>query len=259
MGNRMIKESIRTSKSVNSLTDFQFRVWVYLITYVDDYGRGSADPELLKGLVFTRRKGVTEGQIEKALADLANTGMISLYKVDGESFFCFPNWHLHQRIQTKKSKFPAPQEFTDNNGELQKPTVNHRESPPETETETETETEEEANASCAEPETASTPPVVLLPLNDGTEYPVTYEEYAEFVTIYQAVDVLQQLKEMRGWLLSNPAKRKTRRGIMSFINRWLAKEQDAGGNQAQRQNQMDKYQNADDWAARMEAHLNESK
>ena len=47
MGNRMIKETIRTSRSVNNMTDFQFRVWVYLITYVDDYGRGSADSELL--------------------------------------------------------------------------------------------------------------------------------------------------------------------------------------------------------------------
>lgn len=121
MPNRIIKESIRTSKSVNTLSDFQFRVWLYLITYVDDYGRGSADPELLKGFVFPRRRGVTEAQIEKALADLANIGMITLYEVDGESFFCFPNWGAHQRIQQKKSKFPEPNEVT----------VSHRESPPE--------------------------------------------------------------------------------------------------------------------------------
>lgn len=253
MGNRMIKESIRTSRSVNSLTDFQFRVWLYLITYVDDYGRGSADPELLKGLVFTRRKGVTEGQIEKALADLANTGMISLYEVDGESFFCFPNWHLHQRIQTKKSLFPAPPESTVSHGESPWITVNHRESPSEVETEVETEkeTEGEANASCAEPDAASTPPVAFLPLNDGTEYPVSHKEYAEFVAIYPAVNVAQQLREMRGWLISNPAKRKTRSGILRFINRWLAKEQDKGESAVQRR-QSDKYQAADDWAARME-------
>ena len=110
MGNRMIKESIRTSKSVNALTDFQFRVWLYLITYVDDFGRGSADPEILKGVVFTRRKGVTEAQIEKALAELANTGMVNLYEVDGEPFFYFPNWGDHQRMRTTKAKYPAPEE-----------------------------------------------------------------------------------------------------------------------------------------------------
>lgn len=128
MPNRIIKDSIRTSKTVNTMTDFQFRLWVYLITYVDDYGRGSADPELLKGFVFPRRKGVTESTIEKALLDLANSGSVILYEVDGEPYFCFPNWSDHQRIQTKKSKFPAPDD-----GELRKSTVSHGESPPESE------------------------------------------------------------------------------------------------------------------------------
>ena len=108
MPNRLIKDTIRTSKKVNGLSDFLFRVWVYLITYVDDYGRGSADPEILKGFVFPRKKGVTEQQIEEALCSLANSGMINLYEVEGESYFCFPNWEKHQQIRAKKSKFPEP-------------------------------------------------------------------------------------------------------------------------------------------------------
>lgn len=111
MPNRIIKEAIRTSRDINNLSDFQFRVWAYLITYVDDYGRGSADPELLKGLVFPRRKGVTEKQISEALSVLANTGMISLYCVDGEPYFYFPAWEKHQQIRAKKSKFPSPNEI----------------------------------------------------------------------------------------------------------------------------------------------------
>lgn len=130
MPNRIIKESIRTSKSVNGMSDFQFRLWVYLITYVDDYGRGSADPEIIKGFVFPRRKRISETDIEKALADLAGMGCITLYEVDGESYFCFPNWSKHQRIQTKKSKFPEPV-----HGESRKSTVGHGESPPESESE----------------------------------------------------------------------------------------------------------------------------
>ena len=108
MPNRILKESIRTSKSVNELTDFEYRVWSYLIVSVDDYGRYHTDPELLKGLVFPRRKGLTENQIGKALASLANIGMIKLYTVDGESYLCFPNWDKHQQIRAKASKFPAP-------------------------------------------------------------------------------------------------------------------------------------------------------
>lgn len=131
MPNRIIKESIRTSKTVNTMTDFQFRVWAYLITYVDDYGRGSADPELLKGFVFPRRKRVSESDIEKALADLAGMGCIHLYMVDGESYFCFPNWGDHQRIQTKHSRFPEPPPFAN----PRESTVSHGESPPESESE----------------------------------------------------------------------------------------------------------------------------
>ena len=138
MPNRIIKDSIRTSKSVNSLTDFQFRVWLYLITYVDDYGRGSADAEILKGFVFPRRKSVTEAQIQRALDDLATIGMIHLYEVDGDSYFCFPNWDKHQRIQTKRSKYPDPCEST----------VSHGESPPESESESKSELESDTNA-CA--------------------------------------------------------------------------------------------------------------
>lgn len=237
MGNRMMKDTIRTSKSVNVLSDFEFRAWVYLITYVDDFGRGSADPELLKGFVFPRRKSVTESQIQKVLASLANTGMINLYEVDGEPFFYFPNWDKHQRIQTKKSLFPdPPNDSTVSHGESPYPTVSHGESPPEIETETkeETETKKKANAFCAGPQSVTAPPpVIVLPLADKSEYPVTKEQCQEWAGLYPAVDVIQQLRNMRGWLNANPAKRKTKRGINRFINSWLAKEQDRGGNRKQ--------------------------
>jgi len=34
---------------------------------------------------------------------------------------------------------------------------------------------------------------------------------------------------MKGWLDANPAKRKTKKGILRFVNTWLSKEQDKGG------------------------------
>ncbi len=88
---------------------------------------------------------------------------------------------------------------------------------------------EETNvSSCAEPETGAAPPVIGLPLNDGTEYGVTEEQCREWAELYPAVDVLQQLRQMRGWLLSNKERRKTKRGISRFITNWLAREQDRG-------------------------------
>lgn len=83
-------------------------------------------------------------------------------------------------------------------------------------------------SSCVEPETGSTPPIIGLPLNDGTEYGVTEEQCKEWAELYPAVDVPQQLRNMRGWLLANKDRRKTKRGVGRFITAWLSREQDRG-------------------------------
>ena len=70
------------------------------------------------------------------------------------------------------------------------------------------------------------PPVLSIPLNDGTEYQVTKGMRDELDKLYPAVDPDQTLREIRGWCMTNPAKRKTLRGIPAFINRWFASEQD---------------------------------
>lgn len=68
--------------------------------------------------------------------------------------------------------------------------------------------------------------VVAIPLNDGTEWKPNQALFAEYIRLYPNVDVKQQFNEMRGWCLSNPSKRKTRRGVKRFVNGWLAREQD---------------------------------
>jgi len=83
--------------------------------------------------------------------------------------------------------------------------------------------------SCAEPEqnSGSTHAIAgTLPLNDKTDYPITKEQIAEWSTLYPAVDVKQECRTMKGWLLASPERRKTKRGILRFINSWLAREQD---------------------------------
>ena len=92
--------------------------------------------------------------------------------------------------------------------------------------------------SCSEPEKSASepaePPLISLPLNNGTEWPVTTDMVTEWASLYPAVDVLQELRKMRGWLLSKPQNRKTPRGIRAFITTWLSKEQDRGPKQTAR-------------------------
>jgi hypothetical protein len=81
---------------------------------------------------------------------------------------------------------------------------------------------------CAEPQAANAPPVISLPLNDGTFFDVSENDRAKWSQLYPNVDVLQQLRNMAGWCDANPSKRKTRNGIKRFITSWLAREQDKG-------------------------------
>lgn len=77
-----------------------------------------------------------------------------------------------------------------------------------------------------DPKAPSSPVVISIMLNDKTEYKITEADVAEWKELYQAVDVMQELRKMKGWADANPSKRKTRKGVKRFINSWLAKEQD---------------------------------
>lgn len=72
------------------------------------------------------------------------------------------------------------------------------------------------------------PPVMTFSLNDNSEYPIPQKLIDDMAALYPAVDVMQQFRSMKAWLISNPTKRKTKSGVMRFINSWLAKEQNRG-------------------------------
>lgn len=70
--------------------------------------------------------------------------------------------------------------------------------------------------------------IITLPLNDKSEYPIYKSSLSEWKDLYPAVDIPQQLRNMKGWLNSNPIKRKTKTGINHFVTNWLSNEQNKG-------------------------------
>lgn len=110
MPNRIIKESTFSSEKIAELSDFEFRLWVGLITQADDAGRGDARPAIIKGRVFPLRDRVTVKDIDTALHGLAAKGCVSLYTVGGKPYFWFPTWAAHQRVRECKPKYPGPEE-----------------------------------------------------------------------------------------------------------------------------------------------------
>ena len=68
--------------------------------------------------------------------------------------------------------------------------------------------------------------VIILPCLSNYNHPIFEEDIKHYKELYPAVDILQELKKMLGWLESNPSNRKTKTGIKAFITRWLSKVQD---------------------------------
>ena len=103
MPNRIIKESAFSSEKVAQLSDFEFRLWVGLITQADDMGRGDARPAIIKGRVFPLRDRVTVKDIDAALHGLAAKGCVSLYAVGGKPYFKIEGWEYTQPDAGRKT------------------------------------------------------------------------------------------------------------------------------------------------------------
>jgi len=69
------------------------------------------------------------------------------------------------------------------------------------------------------------PTVILIPLNDKTDFPITQAMVDQFLELYPGIDVMQELRNCKGWSLNNPRRRKTKSGIMRYVNGWLSKAQ----------------------------------
>lgn len=68
-----------------------------------------------------------------------------------------------------------------------------------------------------------------FPLNDGSIYQFSTKQQDEFQKLYPSVNLDTELRACVGWSLANPARRKTRGGILKHINSWLAEKQDKPG------------------------------
>ena len=108
MPNRILKESICTSDSIDQLSAFEETVFYRLIVNCDDFGRFDGRPKIIASKLFPL-KDIRINQIESALRTLTSAELVILYEVDGKPFLQMKTWDRHQQIRAKKSKYPAPE------------------------------------------------------------------------------------------------------------------------------------------------------
>ena len=214
MGNRILKETVVCSLKLSRLSWFEQVMFDHLIVTVDDYGVYHADPVLLSHILFPRQSSVTEKMVREGLEHMEAQGLILRYTADGEEYLKLASWEKHQRLRNSRRKFPAPEEAD--------PDI------PEADANVPSEAQEPSAAETAEPEVRELP-VAEIPLNDNTSFPVYRRDADEYAALYPAVDIDQELRNIRGWCLANPSRRKTKRGVKAFINSWLSRSQDKAG------------------------------
>lgn len=108
MPNRLIKESICTSDTIDALGWFDEVFFYRLTVNVDDYGRFDARPAILRSRLFPLKVGVTDEAVRGALGRLEEAGLVTVYTVGGKPYLFLQTWDKHQRIRNALSKFPAP-------------------------------------------------------------------------------------------------------------------------------------------------------
>lgn len=109
MPNRIIKESICTSDTIDLLTAEEERFFYRLIVQADDFGRfdGRA-PVVLAGTFPLRSHEIHIDLVEAWLQRLAEVDLIRFYHVGGRRYLYFTTWDKHQQRRAKYSKFPEP-------------------------------------------------------------------------------------------------------------------------------------------------------
>lgn len=68
------------------------------------------------------------------------------------------------------------------------------------------------------------PPIITLPCKADEEYIVTQGEYEEMTDTYPTLDVMGELRAMKGWLIGNKNKLKLKDDIPKFMYGWLNDE-----------------------------------
>ena len=113
MPNRIIKESICTSDSVDQLTWFEECLFYRLIVNCDDFGRYDGRPAIIKNRLFPLKieeREIPLSDISIAIQSLVKAELVTLYVVNKKPYLQLNTWESHQSIRAKKSKYPSPDE-----------------------------------------------------------------------------------------------------------------------------------------------------
>jgi len=191
-----------------------------LLNVADDEGNLERSPVQIKAKIFP----CDNIKVEPLVGELLSHGLIVEYGSDSKKYLHIKGFAKHQVINRKsKPRCPLYDESLNTHGVVREDS--HQEGKGR-----EGNGKDKEHVGAAPNGALLASPIVLtLPLRDGSEFGVNQSLVSELEPLYPAVDVPQTLREMKGWLVGNPERRKTRSGARKFITSWLQREQDKHG------------------------------
>lgn len=239
---RTIKPELPQSEKMGRISRDARLLFIQLFTLADDEGRARAASRLLASLLYPYDDDAKD-LIPTWISELERENSIKLYSIDGNLYLQIVNWLEHQKIdRPSKSRLPGPEQ--DNSRAIAKP----REAsatdlvPSTLDLVSRTKKDSSAGPSKKGPtqEVMVLEPIVIsIPTNrfDTIQEEVGYPQSKldEWQATYAAVDVPKTLAAIRQWSIDAKGQRKTAKGMNKFINSWLAREQNRGGNRNEQQ------------------------
>lgn len=106
MPNRLLREGICTSDTVDMLTSEEEVLFYRLLVVSDDYGLMDGRVAIIKAQCFPLKDRATPDRIQTWVDGLAQKGLVRRYRVEGRLFIAIQRWE--NRIRSK-AKYPQPE------------------------------------------------------------------------------------------------------------------------------------------------------
>lgn len=107
MPNRILREGILTSERVDALNWEAEVFYRRLMSVVDDFGRFTAHPSLLRAALFPLKLDtVRDANMERLLAFVEQARLVRVYEVAGKRYLELLDFK--QQVRAKESKYPQP-------------------------------------------------------------------------------------------------------------------------------------------------------
>ncbi len=229
---RTVKPEFYKDEDLSALPPETHMLAAALLNYADDEGYFNANPLLVKAECCPLREDSTN--IRRSLDELSTIGYLRLAEgSDGKNYGWIVNFKKHQRVdRPKSSAIKDLATFDEHSTNIRRSIAVGREGNgrewkgsycPELSLRENSEPEKK-------PEQIAETSFMSFPVTTKPgEWTLLQAKVDEYLETFPGLDIPTALRRAKQWLIDNPRRRKTARGMPKFIFGWLEREQNRRG------------------------------